>query len=198
MNKQTPADPFEDEDKAESIRRFREVSKRLDMMPKEQKVALIEQAMERGELPVRAALITPAAHSDQPSPVTHHNVSPPADEQDNRHNPEGYAALRREIMAETLDTGGTDPDRWTRSAHWSELDHLALTRAAIWVAHADGYGLGITKAEATALTSRDPEAVRGTARRIVRRLSEIVAPPEADGQAVSGSEALSGIMPKAE
>ncbi|UXX82355.1 hypothetical protein [Roseovarius pelagicus] len=136
------------------------------------------------------------AHSDRPSPDTHPHVSPPADEQDNTHNPEGYAALRREVMAETLDTGGTDPDRWTRSAPWSELDHLALVRAATWVTHADGYGVGITMMEADGLTCRNPDIIRRTARRIVRRLSEIVAPPEADGQAVSGSEALSGIMPK--
>ncbi|WP_417244279.1 hypothetical protein [Celeribacter sp.] len=119
-------------------------------------------------------------------------------EADNRHNPEGLAALRREVMAGTLETGGIGPERWTRTAQWSELDQLSLTRACVWITHADGYGVGITNAEATILSSRSPEAIPRIARRIVRRLSEVITTPEADGQVVSRSDALHGIIIPAE
>lgn len=82
------------------------------------------------------------------------------------------------------------------SADWSGLDRLALTRAAIWIAHADGYGQGVTYGEVAAIRrTGDPAGIAATAREIVLRLSQIVAAPEADGVAVARSDALSGIVP---
>lgn len=81
------------------------------------------------------------------------------------------------------------------SANWSDLDRLALTRAAIWIAHADGYGQGVTYGEVAALRrTGDPAGIPTTARAIVLRLSQIVAAPEADGMALARSDALAGIV----
>lgn len=122
-------------------------------------------------------------------------------EQDNRHNAAGTAALRREITAEGLDAESsdkTDRDRWTASQYWSELDRLALIRAAVWITHADGFGIGITNSELDAIASREPERITLAARQILRRLSQTVTAPDADAMAVSGSEALAGILPTPE
>ncbi|UWQ54997.1 hypothetical protein [Leisingera caerulea] len=118
-------------------------------------------------------------------------------EQDNSYSADAVAVLKREILAETLDSESDkrDPERWTTSGRWSELDRLALSRAAIWIAHADGYGIGITEQEAADLSSRDQERIAPAARRIVRRLSETVTAPDADATAVTCSEALSGLLP---
>ncbi|WP_411351209.1 hypothetical protein PNH50_12370 [Leisingera aquaemixtae] len=145
-----------------------------------------------------------AVRHDEPDHPYGHTVMPPVTqtetEQDHRHNATGWAALRRELFAKTLDADSTDkdPDRWTASAHWSDLDHDALNRAITWVVQADGFGVGITEPEAAALASRNPAIIPLTARRIVRRLAEIVPAPEADAIAVIGSKALSGILPKTE
>lgn len=81
------------------------------------------------------------------------------------------------------------------SADWSDLDRLAMTRACVWIAHADGYGQGVTYNEVAALRrTGHPEGIAAAARAIVLRLSQVVAAPEADGMALARSDALSGIV----
>lgn len=76
------------------------------------------------------------------------------------------------------------------------LDRLALTRAAVWIAQADGYGTGVTYDECKGLRdSRAATMIPATARAIILRLSEVVTAPDADGLAVARSEALAGILP---
>lgn len=78
----------------------------------------------------------------------------------------------------------------------SDLDRLALIRAAVWIAHSDGYGAGVTYAECKGLRdSRAAAEIPATARSIILRLSETMDPPDADGLAVARSDALSGIIP---
>lgn len=85
------------------------------------------------------------------------------------------------------------------SADWSDLDRLALTRAAVWIAHADGYGQGVTYGEVAALRrTGDPAGIPAAARAIVLRLSQVVAAPEADGVALARSDALAGIVARDE
>lgn len=85
------------------------------------------------------------------------------------------------------------------SAEWSDLDRLALTRAAIWIAHADGYGQGVTYGEVAALRrTGDPDGIAAAARAVVLRLSQIVAAPDADGLALARSDALAGIVARDE
>lgn len=84
------------------------------------------------------------------------------------------------------------------SAEWDDLDKLAMTRAAVWIVQADGFGVSISSSEHAEIASRDPERIAISARKIVRRLSETVAAPDADATVVSGSDALAEIMPKAE
>lgn len=85
------------------------------------------------------------------------------------------------------------------AADWSHLDRLAITRAAIWITHADGLGSGVTYPEYKAIRKpRTATEIPATARAIVRRLSEVVAPPDADGLALAKSEALSGIVARDE
>lgn len=170
------------------------------------------------------AIIT---HSDEPSPVSHRACAPPPageqPEQDSRHNADALEHLRREIIAQPfreserhselaalnaqrkpLSPAINIPDRLrsdqasAASASWHELDKLALIRAATWIVQADGYGIGITGAELDGIASRDPERIAATSRQIVRRLSEFVSAPDADAMAVSGSEALGGILPNPE
>lgn len=160
-------------------------------------------------------------HHDEATPVSHHVSVPaaPEDEQDSRHNADALEHLRREIIAQPfrkpersaelaalnaqrkpLSPAINIPDRLNSdqasasSAAWSELDKLALTRAAVWIVQVDGYGIGITGGELGDIASRDPERIASTARQIVRRLSEIVTAPEADAMAISGSQALAGIL----
>ncbi|MBN7783672.1 hypothetical protein JYP51_01995 [Ponticoccus gilvus] len=164
-------------------------------------------------------------HDDEAAPVSHHVSAPtaPEDEQDSRHNAAALEHLRREIIAQPfrepersaelaalnsqrkpLSPAINVPDRLrsdqssAASAAWGELDKLALIRAAAWIVQADGYGIGITGGELDGIASREPERIAATSRQIVRRLSEIVSAPDADAMAVSGSEALSGILPSPE
>ncbi|MDD8024509.1 MAG: hypothetical protein PHX82_15530, partial [Paracoccaceae bacterium] len=81
------------------------------------------------------------------------------------------------------------------SADWSDLDRLAMIRAAIWIAHADAYGQGVTYGEVAAIRrTGHPEGIAAAARAIVLRLSQIVAAPDADGLALARSDALAGIV----
>lgn len=85
------------------------------------------------------------------------------------------------------------------STNWSDLDRLAMVRAGVWIAHADGYGQGVTYAEVAALRRTGyPEGIAAAAREIVLRLSQIVAAPDADGLALARSDALSGIVARDE
>lgn len=141
-------------------------------------------------------------------------------------NSGALAALRHQLNASTLDTdriraevirhnqsrkagvGTVDLDADAEiarrgadyaAADWSHLDRLAITRAAIWITHADGLGSGVTYPEYKAL--RKPRAageIPATARAIIRRLSETVTPPDADGLALAQSDALAGIVTRAE
>ncbi|MBE3637212.1 hypothetical protein [Mangrovicoccus algicola] len=164
------------------------------------------------------AIIT---HNDEPSPVINHSSASAGEqpEQDSRHNADALEHLRREIIAQPfreserhcelavlnaqrkpLSPAINIPERLrsdqasAASAAWGELDKLALIRAASWIVHADGYGIGITIGELDGIASRTPERIASTARQIVRRLSEIVTAPEADAMAISGSQALAGIL----
>ncbi len=161
-------------------------------------------------------------HDDEATPVSHYVSAPaaPEDEQDSRHNAAALEHLRREIIAQPfrepersaelaamnaqrkpLSPAINIPDRLNSdqasaaSASWHDLDKLALIRAAAWIVQADGYGFGITSYELDGIASREPERIPSTARQIVRRLSEIVSTPDADAMAVSGSQALAGILP---
>ncbi|SEC14511.1 hypothetical protein [Rhodobacter sp. 24-YEA-8] len=119
-------------------------------------------------------------------------------------------------MNDIIDPFGTDPDQpftagqqatanglaLTSIRHlltnpkMADLDKLALTRAAIWIAHSDGYGSGVTYDECKGLRdTRATEKAPGVARAIVLRLSKTVTAPDADALAVVRSDALSGILP---
>lgn len=118
------------------------------------------------------------------------------------------ARIRAEVMrhnqSRKAGIGGADLDAEAEierrgadyaAADWSHLDRLAITRAAIWITHADGLGSGVTYPEYKAL--RKPRAageIPATARAIIRRLSETVTPPDADGLALARSDALAGIV----
>lgn len=130
--------------------------------------------------------------------LRHQLTAPPLDAERIR------AEVIRQNQSRKAGIGGADLDADAEiarrgadyaAAHWSHLDRLALTRAAIWTAHADGYGEGVTLTEI--MTLRKPSTateIPATARAIVLRLSQIVAAPEADGVALARSDALSGII----
>lgn len=85
------------------------------------------------------------------------------------------------------------------SAEWNALDRLAMTRAAIWITHADAFGHGVNRAEiGTLIQPRAAAEIPATARAIVLRLSKIIAAPEADGVALARSDALAGIVARDE
>lgn len=86
---------------------------------------------------------------------------------------------------------------WAAAANWSDLDRLAMTRAAIWIAHADGYGHGVTLDELSEILERKtPTTIHVVARAIVLRMSKLVAAPDADGIALARSDALAGVIPE--
>lgn len=136
--------------------------------------------------------------------------------QDSRYNSAAINALQRETSGRMLNStlekltreakqeaertrGRVDMNAVERAArkslpsnpHWSDLDELALRRCAAWIIHADGYGAGVTEAEARELACRNPDRVAAGARAITRRLSELMAsPPEIDGALVGAHPLL--------
>lgn len=84
-------------------------------------------------------------------------------------------------------------------ARWNDLDALALRRAGVWIMHADGFGFGVTEAEAEAIDSRDPARIPAAAREIVARLAATVGEqfggPEADGLLVGRAGLIDGLPP---
>lgn len=81
----------------------------------------------------------------------------------------------------------------SRTEDWSGLDMLALRRCALWVAHADAFGRGVTEDEASDIMSRDSLRIKRASRNIIARLVDEVPPPDVDGELVA--EALDLLVP---
>ena len=85
------------------------------------------------------------------------------------------------------------------SGRWSDLDALALRRAGVWIMWADGFGFGVTAAEAEALDSRDPDRIPAAARQIVARLAETVGEtfggPDADALLITRAGLIDRLPP---
>lgn len=84
--------------------------------------------------------------------------------------------------------------RWVSSAEWSDTDKATFRRCAMWIAHADGFGIELTNEEAISLASRNREKVASAARQIILRLSGVVVVPPDESMILARSEVLRGII----
>lgn len=77
-----------------------------------------------------------------------------------------------------------------------DLDRIAMIRAAIWIVAADGFGQGVTKQEAGALS--DTTQAPAASRRIIKRLDKLMDPPQADQMITVSHWVIKDHMPKAD
>ncbi|WP_136684663.1 hypothetical protein [Falsirhodobacter xinxiangensis] len=96
--------------------------------------------------------------------------------------------------AESVEAAQKDARRAARSADWSDLDALALRRAAAWIVYADGFGRGVTEGEARSIISRDPDRIATAARKVTGRLADEIPPPEIDGTLVAGYDLFTRLI----